>query len=150
MASSTSALRGRIDPSPATLGFVVGDLLLVGALLATGVVNHGGDPLAQVGAFLGTALPFYVGWLLTFPLAGVYALETRRSPRAAVLRVGGGWASAAIVGSALRATALFSGNAPLTFVAVMVGVGLAVLVPFHLLPFLSGAVGRRGTGESSN
>jgi hypothetical protein len=142
MAMSAAGLRGRIDPSPATLGFVVGDLLLVGAFLVAGDINHGGSPVEQVGAFAGTAIPFYVGWLLAFPLAGVYAARTRRSPRAAVTRTVAAWAGAVAVGLALRATAVFPGGFAVTFMLVALLVGLALLLPFHLLPFVPRALTR--------
>lgn len=142
MATSTAGSRGRIDTSATTLGLVVGDLLLIGAFLFAGVVNHGGAPLEQVGAFAGVAIPFYVGWLLAFPVAGVYAARTRRSPRTTVTRVVGAWVGAVLVGLALRATAFFPGGFAVTFMLVAIGVGLALLLPFHLLPFVPGAVRR--------
>ncbi|MWG33530.1 DUF3054 domain-containing protein [Halomarina oriensis] len=142
MATATAGLRGRIDRSPTTLGFVVGDLLLIGAFLFAGTLQHDTAASEQVSAFAGVAAPFYVGWLLLFPLAGVYAARTRQSPRTAVTRVVGAWVGAALVGLALRATAFFPGGFAVAFMLVAIGVGLALLVPFHLLPFVPRAVRR--------
>ena len=147
--STATGLRGRIDPSPTTLGFVVGDLLLIGVFVVSGELSHNVDPLTQTATVVDTAIPFYVGWLLLFPLLGVYAARTRRSPRAAVARTAGAWVGAAFVGQTLRATEYFHGDFAVAFVLVSVFVGLALLVPFHLLPFVPRAV-RRFRGATSD
>ncbi|MFC5969830.1 DUF3054 domain-containing protein [Halomarina salina] len=144
--STATGLRGRIDPSPTTLGFVVGDLLLIAVFVVSGELSHNVDPLTQTATVVDTAIPFYVGWLLLFPLVGVYAARTRRSLRSAVVRTAGAWVGAAVVGLVLRGTDLFHGNFDVTFLLVATLVGLALLVPFHLLPFVPRVV-RRLRGE---
>ena len=147
--STATGLRGRIDPSPTTLGFVVGDLLLIAVFVVSGELSHDVDPLTQTATVVDTAIPFYVGWLLLFPLLGVYAARTRRSARSAAVRTAGAWVGAALVGQTLRATDLFHGGFSPAFVVVSVFVGLALLVPFHLLPFVPHAV-RRFRGGTRN
>ncbi|MFC7154993.1 DUF3054 domain-containing protein [Halomarina halobia] len=132
MSTTTAALRGRIDASPTTLGLAAGDLLLIGTFALLGVVSHGGRDfaLSNPGYVLATALPFLVGWLLVAPAVGLYGV--RESSRTAAVYTVIAWSGAAVVGQALRATALFHGDFAVTFFFVSLGVGFALLVPWRV------------------
>lgn len=105
-----------------------GDLLVLAALLAVGVIEHGANPLAEPLATLETMAPFLLSWLPVAALGGLYATDTigslRRTLRLTILA----WLGAANVGLILRASPLFDGGAAWTFSAVITGLGLVVLV----------------------
>ncbi|WP_254543928.1 DUF3054 domain-containing protein [Halomarina pelagica] len=134
MSTTTATLRGRIDPSLATLGLAVGDLLLVGAFVVLGEVSHfdAAFVLANPGYVLGTYLPFALGWLVVAPLVGAYGRAARSTARSAAVYAAGSWFGAVVVGQALRATALFHGEFAATFFLVSLGVGLALLLPWRV------------------
>lgn len=131
MSSAVASLRTRIDASPTTFALAIVDLALVSLFVVLGELQHGYDPIAQVGHVVGTALPFIIGWLLVSTLVGVYAPTVYRSVRTAVPRTVLAWVGAALIGQALRATALFHGDFALAFVLVSIGVGLVLLVPWR-------------------
>ena len=132
MSTSTAAPRGRIDRSPTTLALALGDLLLIAVFVVAGEFSHGVSLFEQPWIVLDTAIPFYVGWVLVAPLAGVYGTRARASPRRAALLTAGAWTGAALVGQLLRATDLFHGDWAVAFVLVSIGVGLALLVPWRV------------------
>ncbi len=105
-----------------------GDLLVLAALLAVGVIQHGTDPLAEPLATAETMAPFLLAWLPVAALAGLYAADTIGSPRRTVRLTALAWLGAANVGLILRASPLFDGGAAWTFSAVITGLGLVVLV----------------------
>jgi hypothetical protein len=76
--------------------------------------------------------PFAVGWLLVFPLAGLFSVATLSSYRRTLLFLIPSWIGASLIGSALRGTEFLPGGAPLVFVLVNVGTGLLFLVPWRL------------------
>ena len=110
----------------------LGDLSLIAVFVVVGEFSHGVSLFDQPGVVLDTAIPFYIGWVLVAPLAGAYGLRVRESPRQAALITGGAWTGAALVGQALRATALFHGGFAVPFVVVSIVVGVALLVPWRV------------------
>lgn len=122
----------RIDLSGPTAVLVVVDLVLVLLFVVLGEIQHGFTPLEQPLRVLGTYAPFLVGWISVSVLSGVYAKEVRFVVRTALVRTGATWVLAALVGQALRSTALFHGNADPAFVIVSVLVGLVLLVPWRV------------------
>lgn len=123
----------RFDRSAATAALLIVDLALITLQLSIGLVVHGTDPLA-VPVYTGeTVAPFLLGWLLVAPMLGVYTARIRESLTRTVLAVGIAWTIAALVGVGLRATPWLTGDAPLAFVLVTIGMGLATLLPWRLL-----------------
>lgn len=136
---SVTSVRRRVDPAPFTAVVAVGDLLCIGAFVVLGAwQGHGITDPARVASTLGT---FVFGWAVAALVVGVYAAEARASVRGALVRTVPAWAGAAVVAQGLRATAVVPGNASLPFFAVSVGVGLALLVPWHAAA--AGLAGRR-------
>jgi hypothetical protein len=130
----------RFDRSVTTAVLLLGDLAIILLQLSAGLRTHGIDPLAAPAYTAETAAPFLVGWLLVAPLLGVYTARVRESFTETVLSVSIAWIAAALVGLGLRATPWLSGGAPVAFVAVTIGVGLATLLPWRLVVT---AIGRR-------
>ena len=124
MSNAEGVLRSRFDRSPGTARLALGDLLVLAGFLTAGSLNHGVDPVTMPGRVAGTVAPFLVGWVVAALAVGAYAPGATRTVRTAVLRVAGAWATAAVIGLALRATPYFHGDAPLTFALVVVGVGV--------------------------
>jgi hypothetical protein len=116
-----------IERFRAPLSLLVGDLVVICAVLTWGTVDHHGVAiLGSVGYVAETLAPFVVGWLVVAAIAGVYV--DRPSSRATLARLGVAWIAAAVVGAGIRATPLFHGSAEPIFVAVVAGtVGIALL-----------------------
>ncbi len=131
MSSAVASIRARIDVSLATLALAFGDLALIALFVVLGELQHGYDILTEMGRVVGTAIPFFIGWVLVSVLVGVYAPAVYRVPRKAVLRTALAWVGAALVGQALRATSLFHGDFAPAFVLVSIGVGLFLLLPWR-------------------
>lgn len=122
-----SVLSARVDRSSKTAWLAVGDVVVIVVFLLLGALRHGVNPLAQPLRVADTVAPFLVGWVLAAPLVGAYAPRARQSVRTAAALGVVAWFPANLIGSALRATPYFHGNAPLAFVAVTFGVGAAFL-----------------------
>ena len=118
---------------PATVALLIGDLLVIGALVAWGLSSHSVHALDRPFYAIRTAAPFLLGWLIMGPIAGAFSSRALRSPRSMVLAAGAAWLGAALIGVAIRATPLLPGGAAPTFVLVMVVIGLAVMVPWRVL-----------------
>lgn len=123
----------RVDPTRATAVLAVVDLALVFLFVMLGEIQHGYVPTRYPGRVLRTFAPFFLGWVLVSPLAGVYTRAARVEVRTALVRTAAAWVLAALVGQALRSTAIFHGDADPAFVAVSVLVGLALLVPWRVV-----------------
>ncbi|GAA0251838.1 DUF3054 domain-containing protein [Haladaptatus pallidirubidus] len=119
---------GRFDRSPATAGLVVGDLAIIVGLLWMGSLRHNNNPVENPPLFVDTLAPFFIGWVVASLLLGAYSRRARRSFSDAALLVGGAWVVASLIGAGLRATSLFHGGSPLSFVLVVTGLGLVSLV----------------------
>jgi len=132
MSSTVRTVGGRVDLAPVTALVALGDLGCIGTFVVAGEISHDVDPVANPLYVAETAIPFLIGWALVASLAGLYATDARRSARRAVALTVPGWASAALVAQALRATPMFHGGAAVTFYLVSVGVCLALLVPWRV------------------
>ena len=118
---------GRVELSARTALVAVGDLLAIAVFVGVGELTHGINPILNPGRFAGTLTPFYVGWLLVAGLGGLYTAAATGTVRAAVGRTFAGWVLAVGVAQALRSTAMFPGNAAVTFALVSVLVGGTLL-----------------------
>lgn len=111
----------------------VGDVGIVVGVVLTGVVVHGTNPLADPVPATVTVAPFLVGWVIGAVTIGPYravnASSLVRSPASVALT----WTVAVLIGGLLRRSALLPGDAPRTFVVVMIGSGLLGLVPWRLV-----------------
>lgn len=116
-----------------TLGLYLGDLIIIVAIMAIGLLSHDVDPVASFDHTIQTSLPFVIGWTIVAPLAGVYAERVRDSFRVAIGGTILAWVGASLVGGAIRATTYFHGGAPAVFIFVTIGTGLLVLLPWRLL-----------------
>ena len=126
-----SAVAGRVERSATTAWLALGDALIIVAFLALGALRHNVNPITQPLRMADTAAPFLLGWAIAAPLIGAYAPRARQSVRRGISLAVGAWLAAAIIGSALRATTYFHGNAPLSFVAVTFGVGAVFLAAWR-------------------
>jgi hypothetical protein len=131
MSVGTHSLEHRVDASPTTLLVAVGDLLLIGAFVVAGELQHGVNPATQPWIAVDTYVPFLLAWLGTSLLGGLHTVDARTTPKRAVAWTVPAWIAAALVAILLRATALFHGSAAPAFFLVSVGVGLALLVPWR-------------------
>jgi hypothetical protein len=125
--SVSTATRKRVALSPRTALLATGDILAILVFVAVGEYTHGYNPLVDVGRVAGTFAPFLIGWLLMAGAAGLYASDAPTTPGRAVAVTFLSWVLAVVVAQALRATALFHGNAAVTFAVVSVAVGGALL-----------------------
>lgn len=133
MASVVRSVRHRVDPTPRTALVAVGDLALIAVFVFGGAAGgHGFDPVGQFGRVGMTYVSFLVGWAGAALLGGLYTADARRTVKRAVAVTVPAWVVAAVVAQLLRATAVFPGDAALTFFLVSVGVVLALLVPWRV------------------
>lgn len=133
-AMSTTTGVGRVDFSSRSFGVAIGDAALIGLFVLAGELSH--YSVGYLGShperIVGTALPFYIGWIIAALVLGAYSHAARESPKRAALVAGGTWILAAVIGQALRATSVFHGDFAVTFVLVSIGVGLVLLVPWRI------------------
>lgn len=138
-----SFVDSRVDRSAGTLWLALGDVAAILTFVVLGGLQHGTNPLVEPLVVLDTLAPFLVGWSVAGPLLGAYAPKARRSVKGAVVLTTVSWVSAALLGQTLRATEFFHGDAAPAFVAVSIGVGLFLLVPWRVAMAY-----RRETSES--
>ncbi len=126
-------LRTRLPTTAPTAGVLLGDLLVLFAFVATGQYAHNyyfwQAPLHTVFILI----PFVIAWLVVAPLFGLFRRTTLGSLRQLVPRVGAAWIAASLVGGAIRATPLFPGGAPLSFLLANVAFGLLFFVSWRVL-----------------
>jgi hypothetical protein len=117
---SDSFISERVDRAAAPLA--VGDLLVILAVIAVGMQNHG--TLTGVVPLLTTAAPFLVGWLLASVPIGAYSSGAAESAKAAVPLAIRSWIPAAVVGIVIRGATQSAFDLSLgIFLAVMVVTG---------------------------
>lgn len=125
-----------VRPTPprslSTAGVLAGDALVVATFIGYGLYSHGIVPWEYPVYAVDVLTPFLLAWLLVAGVAGLYHSRTLTSLRRSALLTAGGWTVAALLASALRATAFFPGDAPLTFVLVNLGIGMAFVLPWRL------------------
>ncbi|MDQ2071455.1 DUF3054 domain-containing protein [Haloarcula sp. H-GB4] len=119
---------GRIELSARTALVAVGDLLAIALFVGVGELTHGTNPILSPGRFVGALTPFYIGWLLVAGLGGLYTAAATATIRVALGRTIVGWVLAVGIAQGLRSTAMFPGNAALTFALVSVIIGGTLLL----------------------
>jgi hypothetical protein len=121
-----------LPQSNAAIGVLAGDIVGIATLVSIGLMRHNTPGLLQSPSYAGSRiLPFVIAWVLVAVGLGLFAPSVLRDYRQTLVRVVPGWTAAAILGALIR-DAFTSGGADPVFVAVMVGFGLLVLVPWRL------------------
>jgi len=115
------------------VGLAVGDLLAITVFVVVGEISHGVDPVGQFDRVLGTLLPFLIGLGIVGIGGRLYTMDSIRSPGHAVSVILPAWVGAVIVAQLLRATAVFPGDAAITFAVVSVGVGGVLLISWRAI-----------------
>lgn len=126
----------------------IGDVLVIVAFLSYGLTTHGIDPLQFPRHTVLTALPFVLSWLCLAPVGGLYRTRTRRSAHSGLVRTATVWIGASLLGSAIRSTSVFPGEAPPTFLLVVVVFGAVVLLPWRLFVVLAEHVRHNHHGQT--
>jgi hypothetical protein len=123
---SESFISERVDRAAAPL--VLGDVVVMLAVIAAGMVNH--NSLTGPTALLATAAPFLVGWALSSVPIGAYSAGAAESAKASVPLVIRSWVPAAVIGIVIRGATKSGFDTELAiFLVVMLvtgGVALAV------------------------
>lgn len=123
---------GRITSEPFVAALAVADALVVTGFVGFGLYTHGIEPWAFPEYTLRTATPFVVGWGILAPLLGAYHRRVLESARRTVAVAGAAWIAASLLGGAIRATSLFPGGAPPSFLLVNAVIGLGFVLPWRL------------------
>jgi hypothetical protein len=125
-------VRPRLPATSTTALVLAGDVLGICTLLVVGLYHHSIPTLEFPMHTAKTILPFATAWLVVAPAIGLYLPTTLTSYRHTVGLVIVGWTGSALLGSLLRSTEYFPGNAPLTFVLVQIASGSVLLLPWRL------------------
>jgi hypothetical protein len=123
-----AGIRPTLPVSRPAVTTLAGDVLALLAFVVTGLHSHGMRAWEMPVHTLETLAPFLIAWAVVAPLAGVYHRETLTRYRLTVPLVTLAWVVAAVLGTQLRATAYFPGDAPLVFVLVSIAVGTLCLL----------------------
>lgn len=124
----------RVESGSLTALLAVGDFTAIGVFVAAGLVSHGYSDLpAHAGRFVGTFVPFAVGWILVAVAGNLYTHESVGTVRKTVVRTLLAWGLGVVVAQALRSTSVFPGNAAVTFALVAFAVGGVLLVTWRVL-----------------
>lgn len=124
----------RVESGSLTALLAVGDLTAIGVFVAAGLVSHGYSDLpAHAGRFVGTFVPFAVGWIVVAVAGNLYTRDSVANVRNAVSRTVLAWGLGVLIAQALRSTSTFPGNAAVTFALVAFAVGGVLLVTWRLL-----------------
>ncbi|ACV48889.1 QVPTGV class sortase B protein-sorting domain-containing protein [Halomicrobium sp. ZPS1] len=126
--SVSSSVGRRVDPELSMVLLALGDVLAVTIFVGIGEITHGVDPIAQPGRVAGTLAPFLIGLAVVTVGGGLYTRDAIRSPGRAVSLIVPAWIVAVVVAQLLRATAVFPGNAAITFAIVSTIVGGVLLL----------------------
>lgn len=121
-----------LPQSNTAIGVLAGDIVGIATLVSIGLMRHRTPGLLQSPSYAGSRiLPFVVAWLLLSVGVGLFADSVLRDYRRTLVRVAPAWTATAVLGALIR-DAFTSGGADPVFVAVMVGFGLLVLVPWRV------------------
>ncbi len=117
------------------LTLIVGDLLVIFAVIGVGRVSHA-QTIWDVGDWLFVAAPFMAGWLLVMPWLAVYQPQVSQNWLAMLWRVLFGWGvvgcGLALMGrSLLEGRPIIAGIVPI-FAAVMVVTTTVSLLAWRL------------------
>ena len=131
--STSTYLRTRVDRRPLAGLLAVGDAIALAAFVVAGLLQHGGQPLSNPGAVVGTLAPFLLAWVAVALVGGLYTAEAVRSVRRVLGWTVPAWVVAVLLGHGLRATPLFDGGTTVAFVLVTLVVGGLLVVGWRLL-----------------
>jgi hypothetical protein len=112
-------------------GLFVGDVVVIVGLLVAGMLRHNELPWAVPERAVLVIGPFLLSWLVVSYVLGAYTGDARRSVIDATENAAGTWLVAALVGAGLRSTPYLPGSSPLSFVAVVIGVGTVGLAAWR-------------------
>lgn len=129
----TRSLRGRVEPTSLTALVAVGDLLVIGLFVVAGEYSHGYTFPEHAGRFVGTFVPFAVGWGLVALVSDTYTSAAVADLRTVAIRTPLAWGLAVVVAQLLRSTSVFPGGAALTFALVSFAVGGGLLLTWRAL-----------------
>lgn len=129
----TWSLRRRVEPSSLTALLAAGDLVAIGVFVVAGELSHGYSLVDDGGRFVGTLVPFLLGWIPVSILGNLYTPDAVANLRRALSWTVPAWAVAVIIAQALRATSVFHGDLAATFALVSFGVGGALIVAWRSL-----------------
>jgi hypothetical protein len=128
----TDAVPFSLPRSSAALGVLAGDLMAITILVSIGLMRHNTPGLLQSPSYAASRiLPFVIAWLIAAVALGLFTESVLRDYPRTLLGVCLGWTGAAVLGSVLRDTFTTGGAHPV-FVAVMIGFGLLVVVPWRV------------------
>jgi len=134
MEQVVSLVDRRFDSSPLTVLVAVGDIVLIGLFVTLGEIQHGTPPWEHslyARWALETFATFLVGWVVVAFVGGLYTRDAWQFPLRAISWTTPAWLTAVGIAMAIRATPLVHGGVQLTFVAVSMAVGLALLLPWR-------------------
>jgi len=132
MAQVVETIDRRIDRTGLSALVAAGDVVLIGLFVAVGEFTHGSPPwMAPVGA-IQAFVPFVLGWVLAALGGGLYTTDAWQSPLRALSWTVPAWIVAVLLTMAIRVLPFVPGGVAVTFVAVSIGVGLALLAPWRM------------------
>jgi len=132
MAQVVETIDRRVDRTGLSALVAAGDIVLIGLFVAVGEATHGSPPWdAPVGA-IEAFVPFLLGWLLAAFVGGLYTTDAWEFPLRALSWTVPGWIVTVLITMAIRVLPFVPGGVAVTFVAVSIGVGLALLVPWRM------------------
>lgn len=131
MGTLLDTLRGRVEPSPATAGLALGDLVAIVAFVVIGSVGAHGGSLEDVAGLLEAAAPFVVGWGAAAFLGSLYTSDARRSVLRAISWTIPAWITAAFIAQVIRELLPTPDSFSVVFLAVSIVAGLSLLVPWR-------------------
>lgn len=110
----------------------LGDLVCIVALILYGQYNHGIAPHADPLRVLEVAFPFVFGWLLAVVLLDLYRDVEANHHVGSLRSVVVCWLAAANVGFLIRGTDVVAGGVSWSFIVVLSGFGLVVLLGWRM------------------
>lgn len=131
--TTVSSLQQRVDLDGSMAALALGDIVAISLFVVAGALRHGVDPVTQTGRVVGTLIPFLVGMAIAAIVGSLYTRNAISTPIRAVAWVLPAWVLAVAIAQALRASAVFPGNANLEFAAVSVLIGGFSLVVWRTI-----------------
>jgi len=132
MIQVVGAIDRRVDRTGLSALVAAGDVVLIGLFVAIGEFTHGSPPWNAPVAAIEAFVPFLLGWLLAAFVGGLYTADAWKFPLRAFSWTAPAWMMAVLITMAIRVLPFVPGGVALTFVAVSIGVGLALLVPWRM------------------
>lgn len=123
--------------SRAVRRYAGGDVVAIAVFVVLGEISHGANPIDILWPMTKTLSTFLFGWFFVAVPFGAYGAKTLEDRRWGIALPIAAWALADVIAQVLRSTAVFPGDAALTFyvVALVFGGGLLLgwrAIAFHL------------------